>query len=168
MLITEPRNFWIWAETIEDNVLSKNQIFYNPIGKHRAEAILHYSEYNGTDIAEINETKTCTPSSKCHAVNCPFPQYGTIMECTNVEQFRSLQSFPIPDSIHYPNITLFYSVGFDQTGNFIDGINFRFPANPPLTEYAEFQNSNHMCPRRGCDHDTKPMCLCTQVIDIMQ
>ena len=88
------------------------------------------------------------------------------MECTNVEQFHSLQTFPIPDSIHYPNITLFYSVGFDRTGNFIDGINFRFPANPPLTEYAEFQNSNHMCPKRGCDHDTKPMCLCTQVIDI--
>lgn len=165
---TEQRNFWILAETIEDNnnTMNEGQGLYNPISKHRAEAILHYEQYGGTDIAEINITKTCTSLSKCKAVNCPFPQYGTIMECTNVEQFVSPQSFSIPDSIHYPNITMFYAIGFDVTGNFIDGTNFRFPGYPPLTEYADFQNSNNACPSRGCDRDTEPMCVCTQVIDI--
>ena len=165
---TEQRNFWIWAETLEDNnnTLNEGQDFYNPITKHRAEAILHYNQYNGTDIAEINETKICTPSLKCTAVNCPFKQYGTIMECINVEQFKSPLSFSIPESIYSPDITLFYAIGFDPTGNFIDGTNFRFPANPPLTEYADFQNSDDECPSRGCDHDTEPMCVCTQVIDI--
>ena len=162
----EQRNFWIWAETLEDENNSINRVFYNPISKHRAEAILHYIEYNATDITEINETKTCTPSSKCKAVNCPFPQYGTIMDCINVEQFESPPSISIPQSIHSPNVTMFYSIGFDTTGNFIDGINFRFPANPPLAEYADFQSSNNMCPNRGCDHKTEPWCACTQVIDV--
>ena len=162
----EIRNFWIWAETLEDEDNSKEDVFHNPISKHRAEAILHYTEYSGIDITEINETKTCTSSSKCKAVNCPFKQYGTIMNCINVEQFESPPSTTIPQSIYSPDITLFYSIGFDQTGNFIDGVNFRFPANPPLTEYADFQNSNDMCPNRGCDRDTELQCVCTQVIDI--
>ena len=160
----EIRNFWIWAETLEDEVNSNMQVFYNPISKHRAEAILHYTEYNATDITEINETKTCTPFSKCKAVNCPFTQYGTIMDCINVEQFESPPSISVPQSIHSPNVTLFYSIGIDLNANrFIDGVNFRFPTNPPLTEYTDFQNSNDMCPNRGCDH---PPCFCTQVIDI--
>ena len=167
----EQRNFWIWAETLEDEDNSINGVFYNPINKHKAEAILHYNEYNATDITEINGTKTCTPSSKCKAVNCPFPQYGTIMDCINVEQFESPPSISIPQSIHSPNVTMFYSFGYDgetsvATSSSVDGINFRFPANPPLTEYADFQNSNDMCPNRGCDHDKEPHCACTQIIDI--
>ena len=161
----EPRNFWIWAETLEDEVRSNNLVFYNPISKHRAEAILHYNEYNATDIAEINETKTCTPSSKCKAVNCPYPQYGAIIDCINVEQFESPPSISIPQSIHSPNVTMFYSIGLDGAGNYIDGINFRFPSYPPLTEYADFQNSNDVCPNRGCDRDANTQCVCTQVID---
>ena len=168
---TEQRNFWIWAETLEEEANSINRVFYNPISKHRAEAILHYTEYNATDITEINETKTCTSSSKCKAVNCPFPQYGTIMECINVEQFESPPSISIPQSIHSPDVTMFYSFGFDGETSVpdslsVDGVNFRFPANPPLTEYADFQNSNNTCPNRGCDHDKEPHCACTQVIDI--
>ena len=70
---TKQRNFWIWAETLEEEANSINRVFYNPISKHRAEAILHYTEYSVTNITEINETKICTPSLKCKAVNCPFP-----------------------------------------------------------------------------------------------
>ena len=168
---TEQRNFWIWAETIEDEANSINQVFNNPISKHRAEAILHYNECNTTDIAEINETKTCTPFSNCKAVNCPFELYGNIIDCINVLQFESPSSISIPQSIHSPDITLFYSFGFDGdissiASPSIDGINFRFPANPPLNEFKEFQQSNNMCPNRGCDHDIEPRCACTQVIDI--
>ena len=85
---TELRNFWIWAETLEEEANSINGVFYNPVSKHRAEAILHYTEYNATDITEITDTKTRTPSSKCKVVNCPFPQYSTVIECINVEQFE--------------------------------------------------------------------------------
>jgi len=168
---TEQRNFWIWAETLEDESNSTNKVLYSPINKHRAEAILHYTEYNGIDIAEINETKTCTPSSKCKAVNCPFTQYGNIMDCINVEQFESPPSISVPPPIHSPNVTLFYSIGFDgdtflSYSASVDGVNFRFPTNPPLTEYKKFRNSNDTCPKRGCNHDIEPRCACTQVIDI--
>ena len=159
---TERRNFWIWAETIE----SAGRVFYNPVNKHRAEAILHYNEYNVTDIAEINETKSCNSSSRCKAVNCPFKQYSNIMKCINAEQFESLPSVSIPSSIHSPNVTLFYSISFIGPGHHVDGINFRLPANPPLTEHAKYQNSNDKCPRRGCDLDREPLCSCTQEIDI--
>ena len=168
---TEKRNFWIWAETLED-VNIRNQTFYSPINKHRGEAILHYDgdDYNIDD--NINEIRSCTSSSKCKAVNCPFKTYSnsSTISCTNADEFESLPSHDIPESIYSPSKTMFYSFGFDGEattgGSSIDGVNFRFPANPPLTEYADFQNSNDMCPNRGCDHDTEPHCACTQVIDI--
>ena len=36
----QPRDYWIWAETLEDKNLSAQDTFYNPIRKHRAEAVL--------------------------------------------------------------------------------------------------------------------------------
>ena len=165
-----PKDYWIWAETLEDITLSKSTGFHNPISKHRAEAILHYTESSSSNITIITETRSCTPSSKCRAVNCPFTQYGNIMECINADQFESLPDHTIPQSIFSPHKTLFYNFNFDgensTSGSSIDGINFRFPTNPPLTEYKDFEGSNDMCPRRGCDHSTLTHCACTQVIDI--
>ena len=168
---TEKRNFWIWAETLEDENF-RNEIFHSPINKHRGEAILHYDgdDYNIDD--NINEIRSCTSSSKCKAVNCPFKTYSisSTINCTNADEFESLPSHDIPESIYSPSKTIFFSFGFDgeatTSGSSLDGVNFRFPANPPLTEYADFQNSNDMCPNRGCDHDTELHCACTQVIDI--
>ena len=117
-----------------------NPVFYNPISKHRAEAILHYDEYNATDITEINETKTCTASSKCKAVNCPFPQYGTIMECI-ILMLSNLKVLQISQS-HNLSIPLmllcFYSIGIDGISNF-NGFNFRFPSYPPLMNMQVFK-----------------------------
>ena len=165
-----PRDYWIWAETLEDAITSKSTGFHNPISKHRAEAILHYTESSNSDVTMIIETRTCTPSSKCRVVNCPFAQYGNIMECINADQFESLLDHTIPQSIYSPHKTLFYNFNFDgensTSGSSIDGINFRFPNNPPLTEHKDFKDSNDMCPRRGCDHSTITHCACTQVIDI--
>ena len=167
------RNFWIWAETLEDENLSIQSFLgeYPPLNKHRAEAILHYDEGND-DIDDIDSTKSCTPSAKCRAINCPFTtnSSNSTMVCINADEFKSLPNHNIPDSIHSPDITLFYNFGFDgensTQGSSVDGVNFRFPASPPLTEYAEFQNSGDMCPTRGCDHVQESHCACTQVIDI--
>lgn len=164
-----PGNFWIWAETLEDADLSRNEVFYSPISKHRAEAILQYRGI-GLGIAETDQLRTCTPST-CLAVNCPFQQYGRNIRCFNADEFESLTDHAIPQSIFSPDITLFYNFGDDgETSterDALDGINFRFPANPPLTEYTAFQNSGARCPNtRGCDHDIESFCSCTQVIDI--
>ena len=164
-----PGNFWIWAETLEDTNLSRNEVFYSPISLHRAEAILQYRGV-GMSIAEIDQLRTCTLST-CLAVNCPFQQYGRDIRCINADQFKSLADHVIPQSVFSPDVTLFYNFGDDgETSterDALDGINFRFPANPPLTEYAAFQRSGARCPNtRGCDHDTESFCSCTQVVDI--
>ena len=166
-----PGNFWIWAETLEDADLSGNEVYYSPITKHRAEAILQYREIDmHMGIVETDQLRTCTPST-CLAVNCPFQQYGSTIRCINADKFESLSDHVIPQSVYSPDTTLFYNFGDDgETSterDALDGINFRFPANPPLTEYAAFMNSGAMCPNtRGCDHDVESFCSCTQVIDI--
>ncbi|XP_065895225.1 uncharacterized protein [Dysidea avara] len=162
---TEQKDFWIWAETLEDEDLNNNEIYHNPINTHRAEAVLHYAENPPMDIEEITQTWECTPSSKCKAVNCPFSQYKNIMDCVNVDEFESHPDIPVPEAIYSPTVTgLFYTFG--ETGtevSFVDGLSFRLPTNPPLTEFESFQNSNEMCPRRGCNGQN---CTCTHVIDL--
>ena len=164
-------NFWIWAETLEDENV-RNETFFTPINKHRAEAILHYDGNDDNIDDNINEIRTCTSSSQCKAVNCPFQTNSSTSSiiCINADEFESLPNHNIPESIYSTNNTLFYSFGFDgessTNGSSIDGVNFRFPANPPQTEYTEFKSSGDMCPTRGCDHEIKPHCSCTQVIDI--
>ena len=163
----QPKDYWIWAETLEDENFSKQGVFYSPISNHRAEAVLHYTSSTATTMSDITSTKQCTPSSKCKAVNCPFSQYGNIMDCKNSDQFEPYKNVP-PSIKGTPAKTMFYSFGFDgetsTSGSSIDGINFRFPAQPPLLSYKEFQKD--MCVKRGCDHDNEPHCACTQVIDI--
>ena len=159
-------NFWIWAETLEDANI-RNETFYTPLDKHRAEAILHY-DGNDNIVDNNAETKSCSLSSKCQVVNCPFKTHSesSVINCINVDDFRSLSNHTVPE----PNKTLFYNFGFDgeitTSGSSIDGINFQLPGNPPLVDYAAFNKSNDMCPNRGCDHNVYDYCACTQVIDI--
>ena len=163
-----PKNFWIWAETLEDETLN-NQIFYSPVSKHRAEAILHYNSADD-DIDDITEIKSCSSTERCNIVNCPFTTTSSDnlnINCTNAGELEF--SGVIPESIQdTPDTTLFYVFGFDGQagGSSIDGIDFQLPANPPLTENAAFNNSGNMCPHRGCDHEVETNCACTQVIDI--
>ena len=163
------KTFWIWSESLEVASFTNNEVFYNPIGTHRGEAILHYDDVSSPEIKEISETWECTPSSKCRAVNCPFSQYGNIMNCINANNFESTSNHEIPAAIYSPDSTIFTSFGFHgerTTGAAsVDGVNFRFPANPPLTEYKQFQSSGDMCPRRGCNVN-ESHCACTQVFDI--
>ncbi|XP_065895032.1 uncharacterized protein [Dysidea avara] len=167
---TEQRNFWIWAQTLEDIDLSNNEVFFNPINYHRAEAILHYTDVQTMDISNINETWECNDLSKCIAVNCPYTVYGSIYDCINFEVIEELEDDIIPDAIYYPNKTIFLNWGFQGEattfGSAVDGVTFRFPAYPPVTHFNDFENSGTICPRRGCDTSIVNQCACTQVIDI--
>ena len=164
---SQQRNFWIWAETLEDKEQNENETFYSPVDKHRAEAVLRYDDLIPMEIDEIDKTWECTPSGKCIAVNCPFSQYGESINCMNIETFRSLSGHSIPQQIYSPEETMFYSFGLhgerSASGNSVDGVNFRLPTNPPLTEYQSFIMSNDKCEKRGCNLSH---CACTQVIDV--
>ena len=163
------KNYWIWAETLDENL--NTQIFYSPVSKHRAEAILHYNDVDD-NIDDISEIKSCSSTLRCKVVNCPYSTTDSNelnITCTNAGDFENPES--VPESIrNAPDRTLFYSFGFDgeltTEGSSIDGIDFQLPANPPLTENAAFNNSGNMCPHRGCDHKKEDNCACTQVIDI--
>ena len=172
-------NFWIWAETLEDpNVSDLN--FYSPLDKHRAEAILHYDGSDDTIDDDITEIRSCNSFAKCKAVNCPFKNYSDASNiyCINADEFRSYSSEDIPAFIYqYNDNPLFYNFGFDgetsTSGSSVDGINFRFPADPPQTKPLTFLGSGDSCfnpifPSRGCDHVTSPHCSCTQVITIVR
>ena len=167
---TEQNDFWIWAQTIEDIDLSNNEVFFNPITYHRAEAILHYTDVETMNISSINETWDCDAISKCTAVNCPYTVYGTIYNCTNFEVIEGLENDTVPEEIYYPNRTIFLNWGFQGEastfGSAVDGVTFRFPAYPPVTHFNDFENSGAICTRRGCDTTTINQCACTQVIDI--
>ena len=101
-----PQNYWIWAETLEDNNLN-NQIFHSPVSNHRAEAILQYN--NGDDsIDNITEIKSCSSTSRCRVVNCPFSTTSSDqlnINCINADDFEYPET--VPESIcNTPDQTL--------------------------------------------------------------
>ncbi|XP_065894019.1 uncharacterized protein [Dysidea avara] len=216
----EVGDYMIYAETLEN--INDKRVFYNPISKHRAEAVLRYD--GSTTPPSDNERKSCdsTKTSKSnddakgdgnarnddHAksdnydkgddhgrgnddngktglgfknnkycdstrlkvVNCPFGELSSLnFNCINVDKFEPYDASSIPPSIkNTPKKTLFYSIGFDGEESThaasIDGINFRFPSQPPLDDITTFEKAT--CPIRGCDHDEYKNCACTHIIDL--
>ena len=78
--------------------LSKNEVFYSPIDKHRAEAILHYTDFASIDIADITDTWECNPQSKCKVVNCPYTTCNNIC-CINFKSLESPNNYTVPKAI---------------------------------------------------------------------
>lgn len=179
----EEKDYWILAETLENE--SEPENFYSPISAHKAEAVLHYeSEQNiATSLLEPSETWNCI-NMTCHVVNCPFSNDSNLANimnytCTNPHQFENGLNEVIPSSIHTPTDTLFYNFDFDGelslNGSSVDGINFRFPPDPPVTEYEKFRanSQKYLCPERGCPYrlnhlssNSPAYCACTQQVDL--
>ena len=176
----EVKDYWILAETLEIESQEENN-FYSPISAHKAEAVLHYESEVSKSVMEPSETWNCN-NTPCHVVNCPFKDKSNLTEimnykCINVHQFENGLDELIPSSIHTPMVTLFYNFDFDgelsTNASSVDGINFRFPPDPPVAEYEKFKANGHnyLCPERGCPHrlDSKaniPFCACTQQVDL--
>ena len=159
------RDYWILAETLE---VDNGDRFHNPVEVHRAEAVLHYRGADKSSIQQPPQTWTCTKHSKCLAVNCPFKQYGDIMNCVNVDEFRS-SFYPVDPRIYGFTATKFYGFGFDgdasTSASSIDGVNFRFPPNPPFIDPLTYHQAT--CPGVGCDHSKLDCCTCTSVTHIL-
>ena len=161
-------SYWILAETLEVADGSNRGAFYNPVSTHKAEAILHYDGANDT-LSNTSSSWDCDQIS-CHFVNCPYkaPTTNPPTNCTNVEEFRSIDQNNTNQAIYDMNIdSLFHNFGFDgeqsTQGSSVDGINFRFPSVLPSGS-SEF--TQQVCKGRGCDHKATKHCACTHVIDI--
>ena len=109
------RNYWIFAESLENASNSGNEVFHNPIHLHRAEAILHYTDNVSTpiEIDDITEPIwSCSAVAPCKAVNCPFSLYRDDLQisCTNADKFEAFnESFArhvIPPAVFSPTETL--------------------------------------------------------------
>ena len=159
------RNYWMLAETLE---VDNGDRFYNPVPVHRAEAVLHYEGSDTSSIQHPPRTWTCKEHSKCLAVNCPFKQYGNVMKCVNVGDFRSSFYYVDPRIYDY-TLTKFYGFGFDgdtsTSASSVDGVNFRFPPNPPFVDPLRYHLAT--CPGIGCDHNKLDCCSCTSVTHIV-
>ncbi|KAL5509397.1 hypothetical protein EMCRGX_G004767 [Ephydatia muelleri] len=103
--------YWIRAETLEVNVTRPNAPPY-PSLRNSVKAVLYYSssrEPSSSDYLTIHSTMpSCTTSSPCVAVNCPFRRfhksYNT--KCVNVMDFQLLNPTPresLPSSEPSPN-----------------------------------------------------------------
>ena len=161
----QEREYWIVAETLEDQDLGDPN-FYNRIGNHKAEAILHYESASRTfSVSDSSSTWSCLAQSCLH-VNCPYEPVDPNIECINVDKFRDVFNTTI-NNPQNPTM-LFYDFGFDgeisTSGSSVDGINFRFPSDLPDSDAFR----KDVCPGRGCDHNATTHCACTHVIDISE
>ena len=177
--------YWILAETLERE-FTGNEAFHSPLSEHKAEAILQYDTNQASElpIQEPSQTWNCTRDSPCRVVNCPFASNSfteSILNynCINVHEFESGPPQSVPLSIHAPSIidnTLFYNFDFygekSTNASSVDGINFRYPANPPVVDHERFEanKDDYICPGRGCPHrllnPDVPFCTCTHQIDL--
>ena len=170
------KDYWITAETLEKYPEDVDSAFYVPIPFHKAEAILHY-EGAIESVTEPSTTWNCTETT-CIVVNCPFANNSPITRimnyiCINVHDFKSWSADTVPNKIHSPSITLFYNFDFNgevsTNGSSIDGINFRFPSDPPIGGHEKFEakKHQHVCPGRGCPQRNEVnVCACLHQIDL--
>ena len=177
--------YWILAETLEHE-FTGNEEFHSPLGEHKAEGILQYNinQESELPIQEPSRTWNCTRESPCRVINCPFASNGFTenvlnYNCINVHEFESGPVESVPLSIRAPNIidnTLFYNFDFygekSTNASSVDGINFRYPADPPVVDHERFEanKDDYICPGRGCPHrllnPDVPFCACTHQIDL--
>ena len=180
---TSHENYWIHAETIEINTTQGDPPF-QPLG-NIVEAILHYKqgihdqgEINSTEYEEIKEysPKTCTNTSRCVVVNCPFEKFHSSYhtECVNVNEMRLLEPTPSdempcadPDSdcADCSHMLNFNFDGETFTAS-INGRNFILPAHPPQTQYEDFMSKDNRCDRNVNCNPFSLSCLCTHMIDL--
>ena len=177
--VHDVKDYWILAETLEIPLDDADEGFYVPIPLHKAEAVLHYGGAI-EPITEPSNTWNCT-EMMCKVVNCPFNNNSSITRklnynCINAHNFKGGAADSIPLKIYEPNLTLFYNFDFNgevsTNASSVDGINFRFPSDPPIGSHGKFEAIKHLqvCPGRGCPHrvvdsDEKP-CACLHQIDL--
>ena len=170
---TGQTNYFIRAHTLE---LEFNQNVEPPYSllPHEAVAILHYSRDEPPTPLEydsiVPHRKTCSESSPCTAVNCPFnnfhPSYH--IQCVNVHELKLLYPTPnyeLPSSV--AENELFFNFAFEnaQRTSTINGRNFAFPSFSLQTQTKEFNEDREKL-TCNIDDTCKEGCHCLHVHEI--
>ncbi|CAH1266280.1 Hypp3333 [Branchiostoma lanceolatum] len=160
-------NYWIRAETLEET-----DIYGTTVLPHSAKAILHYRG------AQINQDprssrRSCTNTSKCTVVNCPFQNYtsSNFTQCVNVHQLRSAQPQTVPQfdsdepekwEEHFIN---FHFAANDLNGaqrSSVNGHRFVPPSSPPAVD----RKGVGITPCLDSECGGEKFCECTYHINI--
>ena len=146
-------DYWVRAETLEIDQVGS--VPYRLLLDHAAEAILHYnrpgcslptsSQYDEIKSRSVPVNSTCTSSSRCKMMNCPWNIHRAYnLSCTYVDSLQLL--LPSPENIlpkATPDEEIFFQFGAEGVGflNSLNGRRLRFPSVPPrLTDNdQEFQ-----------------------------
>ena len=164
-------NFWIRAETLEADLREGPP--YEPIRDHLAVAVLHYNHTGtkipvGPDYDNIpNNSRVCTETSPCRAVNCPFENYqpSYYINCTNAYELKLFKKTPPAElpSEKYDE-QYFLNFGFEnkyQTGT-INARNFIPFKISPSIQPQDISNATLCNLTDDCLHG----CLCTHQINL--
>ena len=172
--------YWIRAETLEVDTTGNGPPFRS-LG-NKVEAVLYYSirgEPSPTDYARISSSPpSCTASSPCIAVNCPFksfhPSYH--IECINIGSFKLLRQSPITEiPSNIPSLGQEYFLNFGYSGpptsglKLRDNINGKMFKSPPAPVLIASQRKTLDLPSLLCP--TQPYtceegCTCLHMLTI--
>ena len=138
---------------------------------HVAEAILSYApdrppstEYE--NIVRNSPNRTCSESSMCTALNCPFKEYNKdlFIDCIPLTDMSLL--FPTPDDELPPDPTeeLFFNFGVHgESGSVaINGRNFLLPHGSLQTQQGQ-EDKEKVCVLGNTSCSQPQECVCTQI-----
>ncbi|XP_060069167.1 uncharacterized protein LOC132549267 [Ylistrum balloti] len=149
-------NYWIRAQSLE----------IEPDRLHRAHAILRYD--NAKEIDPVSSTYSCSVSSRCLVVNCPFLYYpeGDFTDCLSVDKLKALVD---DDPAHVPSDRqikeYFLNFGFPGEHGFgqasVNGRKLKLPPVSALTQPLEIEST---CDRADCGEEKE--CECTYSLSL--
>ena len=132
--------YWIRVETLEVNTADTTRPPYPSLG-NSVQAVLYYSyakEPSSTDYSTIKSTpsNSCTQSSPCVAVNCPFQAFHMSYhtKCVNLNSFKLLHptsAKSLPSNEPSAGQEYFLNFGYSGAQGLPDNVNGRSLLLPP-------------------------------------
>ena len=170
------------AETMErtNYLISADTLDSDANVTRRAEAFLHYGDESGNptsseyeSIIENSIPRTCSSTSRCKALNCPFERYAPsfFINCVPVTELQLL--FPTPIA-YLPSNTInraqnehFFDFGFTGSSGSaaISGRNFAFPAGSLQTDNNATFDLDCKSGYLNCNAD-RSQCICQHIVNI--
>ncbi|XP_013385435.1 laccase-5-like isoform X1 [Lingula anatina] len=124
------------------------------------------------DVPEVPRPCVQNPNIKCVIVNCNYnilpPSYNA--RCINPGEFRNRMGAVQVPGVREPRIerseNLWMNFAFQTGGPGVNGISFREPTSPPLSQPDLLPGSITECPATCRDSDNLGGCKCTGTVNL--
>ena len=164
-----------------ENYLISGYTLERDVNMDRALAFLHYGSREGNpdsseyeDIINSTAPRSCSDSSVCEALNCPFPRFipYNFIDCipvTNMSLLFSSQDIPSNDRASIMSNERFFDFSFTGSGGSaaISGRNFAFPAGSLQTQTDNSSSVASSCESGYLDCSAnRSQCICLRIVGI--